>query len=153
MARLVQSRQSDAHVTFFYIDVQTFGKDFHRFYSRIRDKVNMVRAIPGDIIKTDQDELKVLYFDPDSHTASEDLFDVVVLSVGLLPTGDSGDLSRLLNWSLDNTGFICSHDTLSNKAPAGIFSAGSATGPMSIAESVGSAEKTVFDIIRYLEQG
>lgn len=152
MARLVQSRQSDAHVTFFYIDVQTFGKDFHRYYSRVHDNVEMIRAIPGDIIKTEQDELKALYFDPDSHAASEALFDVVVLSVGLLPTGDHGHLSRLLNWPLDNTGFICSHDNPQNKAPAGIFSAGSAMGPMSIAESVSSAEKTAFDIIRYFEQ-
>lgn len=153
MARLVQSRQSDVHVTFFYIDVQTFGKDFRRYYSRVRDNVEMIRAIPGDIIKTEQDELKALYFDPDSNAASEALFDVVVLSVGMLPIGDHGNLSRMLNWPLDKTGFIYSHDNPQNKAPAGIYSAGSALGPMSIAESISSAEKAVFDIIRYLDQG
>lgn len=153
MARLVQSRQPDTHVTFFYIDVQTFGKDFHRFYAQIQDNIAMIRAIPGDIIKTEQDELKALYFDPDTHTCGEALFDVVVLSVGLLPQVDHGQLSRSLNWLPDNTGFMGAHDNPQNKAPAGIFSAGAAMGPMSIADSVSSAEKTVFDITRYLKQG
>lgn len=150
MARLVQSRQNDVQVTFFYIDVQTFGKDFHSFFDKVRDKMVMIRALPGDIVKTDQDELKALFFDPDTHTSSEALFDVVVLSVGLLPPGENEHNAGLLSWPLDDTGFMCSYDNPQNKAPAGIFTAGTAIGPMSIADSVGSAEKSVFDIIRYL---
>jgi heterodisulfide reductase subunit A-like polyferredoxin len=35
--------------------------------------------------------------------------------------------------------------------PSGVFTAGAATGPMSIAESISSAEQAVWDILRYLE--
>jgi heterodisulfide reductase subunit A len=153
MARLVQSRQNDAQVTFFYIDVQTFGKDFHPFFKQAKDNIVMIRTLPGDIIKTEHDELNALFFDPDTHSSSEALFDLVVLSVGLIPPGDNEHNAELLNWPLDNSGFMCSHDNPQNKAPAGIFTAGTAMGPMSIAESVGSAEKSVFDIIRYLVNG
>lgn len=153
MARLIQSRQNDVDISFFYIDVQTFGKDFQHFYSQVRDRVTMIRAIPGDIIQTEQDDLKAFYFDPDTHTSSEALFDVVVLSVGLLPSTDQKNLSRLLNWAPEPTGFMNSLDKSHNSAPAGIFSAGAATGPMSISESVSSAEKAVFDIVQYLGLG
>ncbi len=85
MARLIQSRQKDAQITFFYIDVQTFGKDFQSFYRSARENIRMVRAIPGDILRTDTDELEVIYFDPESSASEESVFDIVVLSVGLLP--------------------------------------------------------------------
>lgn len=153
MARLIQSRQNDCRITFFYIDVQTFGKDFRPFFTRIKDNMVMIRALPGDIIKTEQDALKAYFFDPDTHTSTETLFDIVVLSVGLLPPKGNNHNAVLLNWPLENTGFMSSHDNPQNKAPAGIFTAGTAMGPMSIAESVSSAEKSAFDIIRYFCRG
>lgn len=150
MARLIQSRQAEAHITFFYIDAQTFGKDFQRFYAQACDNIEMIRAIPGDIFRTDRDELEVVYFDPVSKKPVEARFDLVVLSVGLLPSSGNRPMAEALNWSLDANGFIPSHNSSSNPVPQGVFSAGAARGPMSIAESVGSAEKTVYEIVRYL---
>jgi heterodisulfide reductase subunit A len=150
MARLIQSRRKETQITVFYIDVQTFGKDFASFYRNARQNVAMVRAIPGDIMKTDTDELEVIVFDPQTNRSTESRFDLVVLSVGLLPPADNEGLARTLGWALDESGFLPLHDGNRHPAPAGIFTAGAATGPMTIAESVGSAEKTVFDMVRYL---
>jgi heterodisulfide reductase subunit A len=152
MARLIQSRQTEAQITFFYIDVQTFGKDFHRFYARACEKIEMIRAIPGDIFRTDQDALEVVFFNPQSKKSAEALFDVVVLSVGLLPSAGNRQMADTLNWSLDANGFIPSHQDSLNPVPTGVFSAGAARGPMSIAESVSSAEKTVYAVIQYLRR-
>ncbi|MBW1799691.1 MAG: CoB--CoM heterodisulfide reductase iron-sulfur subunit A family protein [Deltaproteobacteria bacterium] len=150
MARLIQSRQEDAEITFFYIDVQTFGKDFQSFYGHARENIEMIRAIPGDIFRNDRDELEVIYFDPETGASREGLFDVVVLSVGLLPSGDNGRMAEILGLPLDEFGFIPLQGNDRHGVPAGIYTAGTVTGPMSIAESVSSAEKTVFDMIRYL---
>ncbi|MGD9368296.1 MAG: FAD-dependent oxidoreductase [Desulfobacteraceae bacterium] len=150
MARLIQSRQTQAHISFFYIDVQTFGKDFQRFYTQACEKIDMIRAIPGDIFRTDGDELEVVYFNPESKKSEEALFDVVVLSVGLLPSADNRHIADTLNWSLDANGFVPSHKSSSNPVLPGVFSAGAARGPMTIAESISSAEKTVYEIIQYL---
>ena len=152
MARLIQSRQNDIDITFFYIDVQTFGKDFQRFYAQVSENVDMVRAIPGEITRTDQNELNVVYFDPDSHTSKDAVFDVVVLSVGLLPCPDNRRIGQILGWPPDQTGFLNPHHSAQHSAPAGIFASGAVVGPMSIAESVSSAEKAVFDIVRYLSK-
>lgn len=150
MARLIQSRQKDVQIAFFYIDVQTFGKDFQCFYQNARENLEMIRAIPGDIIRTDADELEVIYFDPETKVSKEALFDVVVLSVGLLPSADNARMARILDLTLNENGFMPSYGNHRHPAPAGIYTAGAAMGPMSIAESVSSAEKTVFDIVRYL---
>lgn len=150
MARLIQSRQKDAQITFFYIDVQTFGKDFQSFYRSARENIRMIRAIPGDILRTDTDELEVIYFDPESSASEESVFDIVVLSVGLLPAGDNARMARILDWSADESGFMPLHGSQGHPAPAGIYAGGAVTGPMTIAESVSSAEKTVFDMVRYL---
>ncbi|MGD8834695.1 MAG: FAD-dependent oxidoreductase [Desulfobacteraceae bacterium] len=153
MARLIQSRQNDIDITFFYIDVQTFGKEFQRFYAQVVENVEMVRAIPGEITRSDQNELNLFYFDPDTHTCKEAVFDVVVLSVGLVPGPDSRRIGKLLDWPPDRTGFLNPHHSAQHSAPAGIFTSGAAVGPMSIAESVSSAEKAVFDIVQYLSKG
>ena len=150
MARLIQSRQKDAQITFFYIDVQTFGKDFQSFYLNARENIAMIRAIPGDILRTDTDELEVIYFDPETNASKESLFDIVVLSVGLLPAEDNGPMARILDWTLDESGFLPRHGSDRHPAPEGIYTAGAAMGPMTIAESVSSAEKTVYDMVRYL---
>lgn len=151
MAHLIQSRQKDVHLAIFYIDVQTFGRNFQCFYQHTRENIAMVRAIPGEIIRTGEDELKMIYFDPQTKTSKDAIFDIVVLSVGLIPGGDNEPLARMLNMPLDESGFMLNPGNSRQRVPAGIFTAGSAQGPMSIAESVGSAEKTVHDLIRYLD--
>jgi heterodisulfide reductase subunit A len=150
MARLIQFRQPDAQITFFYIDVQTFGKDFDCFYRKARDRFDMIRAIPGDIHQTETGQLEAIYFDPDARASTERRFDLVVLSVGLQPSPNNAHLAGILDHGLDADGFIARHGHPDQRPPAGIFTAGAATGPMSIPESVSSAEQAVFDIVRCL---
>jgi heterodisulfide reductase subunit A-like polyferredoxin len=74
----------------------------------------------------------------------------VVLSVGLIPADGNGTMAQILDWTQDESGFMPSHSSDRHPASQGIFTAGAATGPMSIAESVSSAEKSVYDMVRYL---
>jgi len=149
MARLVQARQPQTQVTFFYIDIQTFGKDFQEFYAAAQKTITFVRAIPGDILKTADGGLQAVYFDPKSHQSVESRFDMVILSAGLTPPPANADLARLLDWEQTDTGFMQSRREHS-APPAGIFVAGSAQGPMTVAESVGSAGQAVWQMVDYL---
>ena len=149
MARLIQSRQPDATIEFFYIDIQTFGRDFPLFYQQARNQFTMVRAIPGEVRAGRSDDLTVIHFDPQSGESREASFDIVVLSIGLLPSPDNPHLARLFDLTLDETGGLPVGSE--NRVPPGIFTAGTALGPMTISQSVGSAEKAVFELVRYLE--
>ena len=144
MARWIRSRRPETEIAFFYIDVQTFGKDFESFYRSARDEIQLIRTLPADLYPAAEDGLKAVYFDPETGKPREAVFDLVVLSIGLLPAADNPLLSTLLNAPLTEDGFMA--------GPAdGVFPAGTATGPMSIPDAIQSAEKTVRDVVRYLE--
>ncbi len=143
MARRIKAIQPETDITFFYIDVQTFGKDFQTFYEDVQKDVRMIRAIPGDIFKTEDDRLRVIFFDTTSNESAEELFDLVVLSVGLTPGEDTKPLAELFQLEMAESGFI-------NPSKDGVFVAGTAQGPMSIAESVASAGHAVWGAVAYL---
>jgi len=150
MAGLVKARQPETQVTFFYMDVQTFGRDFDEFYTNIRKDVRLIRAIPGDIYPAGNDQLKVTFLDNTSSETLQDEFDLVVLSVGMTPCQDMQETAATLKLQLAETGFAERTDKGSLSAEKGIFTAGSVTGPMSISESIASAGKTVFEVTEYL---
>ena len=96
--------------TFFYIDVQNFGKNFQTYYADTRQQVRMIRSIPADVLKTADDRLKLSYFDPDTQAYQEAVFDMVILSIGLMPSESTRNLAAMLNIDMD--GFVlCAENT------------------------------------------
>ena len=150
-AGLVLHQHPETAVTFFYIDVQSFGKDFQIYYDRIQRKVRLVRAIPGGIVADENGCLNLAYFDPDTNRSIEAPYDMAVLAVGLSPSADNRQLAALLGIDLDEYGFFKADGLASDAISRGIFSAGASLAPMSIADSIESAGKTAWDIVQYLE--
>ena len=150
MAGLVKARQPEIQVTFFYMDVQTFGRDFDEFYAKIRKDVRLIRAIPGDIYPAVNDQLRVTFLDNTSSETFQEEFDLVVLSVGMTPCQGIQETTETLKLQLAETGFVEQADKGGLTSEKGIFTAGSVTGPMSIPESIASAGKTAFEVAKYL---
>jgi heterodisulfide reductase subunit A2 len=150
MAGLIKTRQPGSEICFFYIDIQTFGKDFGPFYQRIQEEVRMIRSIPGDIFETPEGRLRVYYAAHETHETLEEIFDCVVLSVGLQPCKESRDIAGQLDLKGSSSDFIKSTDIESQSSNNGVFSAGTVSGPMSIAESIASAGEASLKIIKYL---
>ena len=151
MSRLIRERHPETEITFFYMDVQTFGKDFEQFYKNVQKEVRMIRVIPGDIIETDGQRLKVNYVDNHTHKTLEEVFDLVVLSVGITPCQDIGTTSGLLGIEPDDTGFVRSDDKKTSASVTGVFAAGTVRGPMSIPETIADAGSAVWKIIKHLK--
>ncbi len=149
MAHRIQHIQPKTDVTFFYIDVQTFGKNFEQVYSDIKSRIRQVRAIPGDIVKTADDRLRVSFFDPAARKYQEDLFDMAVLSIGMTPSEDHRSLSDLFRISLNHSGFFPDHPHQGK--PPGVFAAGSALKPMGIAESIASGSRAALQVLDWLK--
>jgi heterodisulfide reductase subunit A len=150
MAGLVKARQPEIQVTFFYMDVQTFGRDFDEFYAKIRKDVRLIRAIPGDIYPAVNDQLRVTFLDNTSSETFQEEFDLVVLSVGMTPCQGIQETTETLKLQLAETGFVEQADKGGLTSEKGIFTAGSVTGPMSIPESIASAGQTAFEVAKYL---
>jgi heterodisulfide reductase subunit A len=151
MARVIKTRKPETSVTFFYIDIQGSGKDFETLYQKAKEDFRMIRAIPGDIYKTEDDRLKITYFDNLSKSNGEEVYDMVVLSVAMIPGSGTKELAEMLGIIPCDTGFVksCENDDIAGSG--GVFVAGTAGGPLSIAESITHAVKTAWDVAKYLK--
>ena len=149
MANLIRAREPQTQVSFFYIDLQTFGRNFETFFRQVQDKVRMIRAIPGDIFQTEDGFLKVTFVNNDTHETVEELFDLVVLSAGMQPCKENLELAAQLNLAAEDSGFI-EHAEGDDKGLHGVFVAGAVAGPMTIAESIASAGSAVLKTVKYL---
>ncbi len=146
MARVIKARQPESDITLFYMDVQNFGKDFDTFYTAVQDDVHQVRSLPGDIFLTSDDCLRVIHFDQHKRQSVEQIFDMVVLSVGITPGSDISELADRLELKTELTGFLSTSPT-----QQGIFTAGAAIGPMAIDDAIASAGQAVWQTVQYLE--
>jgi heterodisulfide reductase subunit A2 len=79
-------------------------------------------------------------------------FDLVVLSVGIMPGTDNPALAETLGLDLNGDGFFQSKDKLNaaQSKTAGIFLAGTASGPRTISGSMAQAGQSACDVIKYL---
>ena len=153
MARLLKSRQPGIDITIFYIDIQTFGRDFETFYTAARDEISFQRSIPGDFFENQDHSLRVTYADDTVHESCEAAYDMVVLSIGMVPNTDMIQVVDGFGLNKTATGFFEPACTDGSPKFHGVFSAGAATGPMSIAETIASAGRTANMVMSYLTAG
>ena len=83
-----------------------------------------------------------------AHETREEIFDLVVLSVGITPGKDTGSLSRIFKIDPDEFGFLKGYDKEISVPKNGVYTAGTAQGPMSIAEAIAAAGEAVWRIIQ-----
>ena len=152
MARLLKAKQPAMEITIFYIDIQTFGSDFDSYYTQAQQECRFQRSIPGDIVENEDHSLNVTYVDDTDHAATRESFDMVVLSIGMQP--HEGVLPSGGETGLEITpdGFLSPPCPGQPAASKGVFSAGSATGPMGIAESIASAGQAAAAVLSYLNR-
>ncbi|MBN1363364.1 MAG: CoB--CoM heterodisulfide reductase iron-sulfur subunit A family protein [Syntrophaceae bacterium] len=128
----IMERIPDASVTCFYIDIRTYDRGFEEMYQYaqelgvkyVRGRVSECSALPnGDIHVRAENTLL--------GNPVQGIFDIVSLSVGMMPCADADNLAKLLSIERSEDGFftrkdsfLSPHDTVRE----GIFLAGSLTG-------------------------
>jgi heterodisulfide reductase subunit A len=152
MARVIKAGRPETSVAFFYIDIQGSGKDFEALYAKAKEDFSMIRAIPGDIYKSGEDQLKVTYFDSMTKTNTDCIYDMVVLSVAMIPGAGTKEISGMLGITPLIEGFAGEYESKHIPVQDGVFFAGAAAGPMSIAESITHATETAWRALKYIEQ-
>ena len=106
MANLIKHKTPQTEITFFYMDLQTFGKDFPLFLERAEKQIRFIRAIPGEIQKGENDQV-LLTFQDDSGTSSrKEAFDLAVLSIGIMPGTGLEFFMEKLGMTLNKDGFL-----------------------------------------------
>ncbi len=123
--------------TIFYMDLRTFGKDFDRYAKRAEKErgVRFERARVHTVVPQADESLRLRYV-KESGELEEEIFDIVVLSVGLSPDEEAGALARKLGVDLNVHRFAETKDL----APVatnrdGIYVCGAFQGPKDIPQS------------------
>ena len=149
MANLIKCKNPQTEVTIFYMDIQTFGKDFPFFMERSKKQIRFIRAIPGEIQKAENDQVMLTFQDSDGSPSRKQAFDLAVLSVGIMPGADHEFFKEKLGLHLNADGFLeRGNEALSSDN--GIFLAGTVRGPKGIARSITEAYRTAGEIAAYL---
>ncbi|MGQ9687183.1 MAG: FAD-dependent oxidoreductase [Desulfobaccales bacterium] len=139
--------QPGIEVAVFYMDIQNFGKDFDRLLKEAEGRIRLIRSMPGDYFPAPEGGIGVSYFENDQRTVVRETFDVVVLSVGIMPPEENQDLYEMLGVGVNEHGFAAG-DPVSKDAPVAV--AGTAAGPMDIAESITHAARAAGQLARRL---
>jgi len=135
-------------VTVFYMDIQNLGKDFNDYYPEARARMRLLRGLPGDFYPSDDDHICVSYYDKKHQKTLTEDFDMLVLSVGLMPPDSQSFIQERLKLDINDDGFLRVPDKMRNK---GIVIAGALEGPMDVAESIIHAKGAALELGQYLE--
>lgn len=152
LAEAIRWRQPNVRVTMFYIDIQTFGKDFLKSYEKWHTDVRLIRMIPGDIYQIEGDRLCISFMDSQTHHVLDEEFDMAILSIGIMPAMDNEALAEVLQIELDSNGFMATTDHLDNTKTSreGVYLAGTSQGPRDIADAVAHAGRAAWEAAKYI---
>lgn len=154
-AAIAKEHSSDPlDLAIFYMDMRTFGKDFDRYYERarqdqsidfIRSKVFGIKEVEGT-----SGDLSLRYVTQNGELHN-DIFDMVILSVGLQPSASAVTMAKQLNIDLNNYNFCATHSfTPVNTSQEGVFVCGAFQGPKDIPETVMQASGAAGSVQAYL---
>jgi len=149
MARLLKYRFPGVEPSMFYMDIQTYDRDFDRRLAEAAREVRLVRAIPAEVRLAADARPEVIYQGPEDQRVSES-FDIVVLSIGISP--HAADLfGTLAGLARNRDGFLGAEGEGVITNQDGVFVAGTIQGPRSISDTVSHAITAANAVVSYLK--
>ncbi|MBW2122175.1 MAG: FAD-dependent oxidoreductase [Deltaproteobacteria bacterium] len=138
-ALMAKEHLPDLEATVFYIDMRASGKGFDRYVDRARDAygVRYVRSRISEVREEPETHDLLLTYETEEGVLMRKRFDMVVLSVGLLPSPTARDLAGVFEIDLNPYRFAETSwaEPLKTRRP-GIFVGGAFSGPKDIPETV-----------------
>jgi heterodisulfide reductase subunit A len=138
---LLADHYPDVENTVFYQDIRAFGKSFEDMFQRSKEAgTRYIRGLPGDIEENPETHNLILTVENTTTGMLErHEFEMVVLSVGVIPPKDRDKIASLFTLSKTSDGFFMeSHPKLKPvDAPTrGVYFAGFCEAPKDIKDSV-----------------
>ncbi len=147
-AIIAKEHDREVEPTIFYMDVRAHGKGFDSYYERAKSE-NGVRYVKCMVSKVREDyqtrNLLITYID-EAGKIVEEQFDMVVLSVGIVPAPETVSLVKELGIEVDPYGFAKTQSFEPTKtSKPGVYVCGAYQGPKDIPETVSQASGAVAD--------
>ncbi len=155
LAMEIREELPDCHVYIYYMDIRTFGLYETKYYwaSQEVHKVKYIKARVAEV--TSNGEKLVLKAEDTLVKRPITIpFDLVVHAIGMDPNVDNKSIAQVFGIALEEHGYIgrkSAYGTFGETSRAGVFVAGSATGPETIDDSIGqgkAAAIAAFGLVR-----
>ncbi len=155
-AHLIKEKVPNVSVYEFYIDMRAFGKGYEEFAERIKQEGTFIVRGHTTSIGMKNGQLMVAGEDILNDRLVNLEVDMVVLAVGLVPSGGSEELSRMLGIERDIDGWFSELDY--NGSPTdtdrgGIYVAGMCQAPKDIPDTVAQASAVAAGVLGSLTSG
>ena len=155
---LLKEHYPNMDVKVFYIDIRAFGKGFEDLFQRSKaEGVKYIRGLPGDVTEDPETgKLTLMVENTSTDQIERHQVGMVVLSQGLVPSGDMNKIQEMLSLQKTSDGFYLeAHPKLQpvDSATKGIFFAGTAEGPKDIKEAVTQASAAAARAARLMSPG
>jgi len=154
LAMMLREAFPEVKLDIFYMDIQSSGKEFNMLYDQCKDdsKIEFIKSIPTRAQEIPETKsVRVLYEEVTKAKLVEKDYDLLVLSIGIIPSEENRRIESLLGINTDEFGFFEPVDDFSTRTNVqGVFLSGTCEGPKSISESIRHAEKTAIDVMEYL---
>ncbi|QTA82575.1 Pyridine nucleotide-disulfide oxidoreductase [Desulfonema limicola] len=140
-----------ADITIYYMDIRAFGKGYEQFYQNAKAMgIEFVKAKAASLQAGENGSVKVYYEDQAGEGAVSADHDLVVLSMGMIPGWNPQGICPL---STASDRFISS--IRPKTAPVitdmeGVFTAGAASGPKDIVDSISEAGAAAMEAAKYI---
>jgi heterodisulfide reductase subunit A len=135
---LAKIHDSQLEATIFHNDIRAHGKEFEQFYQRVEGLpgIRFIRSYVSVGKEPPESQNVTLRYSLDSSVREEE-FDLVVLSVGMIPPAGIEEIADKLSVKLNSHKFCKVNDSnpVETSRP-GIFAAGTFAGPRDIPESI-----------------
>ncbi|RLC65437.1 MAG: 4Fe-4S ferredoxin, partial [Chloroflexi bacterium] len=141
-AIITRDHYPEMETTIFYNDLRTFGKGFDRYHESAVEKygVRYIKSMISTVKELQQSKNLLISYISDEGEVKEEEFDMVVLSLGLVPSFASKELMEVTSVESNSFGFSHTHPfTPSQTSRSGVYVAGAIEAPRDIPETVMSA--------------
>jgi heterodisulfide reductase subunit A len=139
--------------TIFFMDMRTHGKGWERYFNEAVDRgVRLIRSRVHSVTPVaDSDDLLIAYADESGEPRTE-IFDLLVLSVGIRPSSTAISLGRDLGLEFTTDKYLASKPFASTATNVpGVFVCGGINGPIDISQSLMQASSAVSEVTAFLE--
>jgi len=146
IGQLLKLQDPEAEISFFFMDWRPYDlmDDELTDWATREKNVTLIRSRPAEVLDCESGKPTLRFAGADDEKVIEKDFDLVILSVGILPPRDASDIARSLRLSVSEQGFLVEH------AP-GVFPAGCCAGPKDIEESVKDGVAAAGRVASFLE--
>jgi heterodisulfide reductase subunit A len=137
----VIAKEHDKNIdpTIFYMDIRAFGKDFDKYVNRAKSELNVryQRAMISAVREEPGTGNLILRYANENGELSDEIFDMLVLSIGFQPRPDALQFAQTFGIKLNQDGFVetSTFNPVETSRP-GVYITGTYQSPKDIPETV-----------------